>query len=298
MPCVFWFCFWVFFFCCMLLPLVIFANNYYQVFPDPQLVKKYHKETISIGTSNLTLKCEGKLSFSREFSCVVLLTKVKPGTASPDIPNTFSGGVLHLKNARRDLGMDFGYGHLMKYSKYALWEKLFCSLHKVFLCKGIFVSPWWEYFCGSTSSFPLRELILTKILLEWHKVRHRNQKDAWLLWITVTLKNNVDPCCVCIWTQRHQNFTVHCLDKRFTIHSLLISSVDILFYREDKVIRQKQKKNKNLYFIKLMVIWDLNLGFSGSASQGTLQFLTGSATVLCCTTAEFSRSFPGWNQGS
>lgn len=116
----FGFVFGSFFFCCMLLPLVIFANNYYQVFPDPQLVKKYHKETISIGTSNLTLKCEGKLSFSPEFSCVVLLTKVKPGTASPDIPNTFSGGVLHLKNARRDLGMDFGYGHLMKYSKYAL----------------------------------------------------------------------------------------------------------------------------------------------------------------------------------
>lgn len=143
-----------------------------------------------------------------------------------------------------------------------------------------FVSPLWEFFCESFSSFPLTELILTKVLLKWHKVRDRNQKDVWLLWrITVTLKNNTDPCCDRIWTQKNQNFTVHCLNKRYTIHSLLLSFLDVLFYKEDKkVIRQGQK---NPYFTKLVVMWGLNLSLSGSASQGAPQFLAGSAT-LCC----------------
>lgn len=52
-----------------------------------------------------------KLSFSREFSDVVLFTKVKLGAARPNIPNTCSGGVPHLKYAKeRSLEMQSGYG--------------------------------------------------------------------------------------------------------------------------------------------------------------------------------------------
>lgn len=127
------------------------------------------------------------------------------------------------KCQRKIIGNAIWLWDLIKYGKYALWEKLFCSFCQVFLYKDILVAPWWEFFYESFSSFPWIEPILRKILLKWHKGRFRNQMGGWLL-----RRISIKIPAMSESEHRSTKISQPVTWIRFSIHSLLIWSTSKL----------------------------------------------------------------------